>query len=93
VQRIYVRSGLAHLVEGGTGSQGAAGFSHAARHWPSTEGIMRATGLPRPEAFLVARAIGTRGGNPPRPFIRPTYEATKGQLGAMATARSEALNL
>ncbi len=87
--RVYVKGGLAHLIEGGTGALGAGGFSHVSRHWPSTEGIMRQTGLPRPEAFLVARSIGMRGGNPPRPFIMPTYEATKGRVEQMAV---EAVN-
>jgi len=88
--RIYVKSPLAHLIEGGTGRQGAGGFNHVATHWPSTEGIMRATGLPKPQAFAVARSIGLRGGNPARPFIEPTYFAVKGhveQLGEVAAAK------
>jgi|GEM_PF-5471441 hypothetical protein len=88
--RIYVKSPLAHLIEGGTGRPGAGGFNHVATHWPSTEGIMRATGLPKPQAFAVARSIGLRGGNPPRPFIEPTYFAVKGhveQLGEVAAAK------
>jgi hypothetical protein len=82
--RISVKSPLTWLIEGGTGSQGNPAFRHVARHWPSTSGIMTATGLPEPQAFLVARAIGLRGGNKPRPFIAPTYEATKSQVEAMA---------
>ena len=79
--RVYVKSPLARLLEGGTGR-----FSNSIRgdHWPSTPGIMRATGLPQPEAFLVARAIGERGGNPAQPFIRPTYMAVKGPLVRLA---------
>lgn len=82
--RISVKSPIMWLIEGGTGSQGDPKFRHVARHWPSTSGIMAATGLPEPRAFLVARAIGLRGGNPPRPFIQPTYEATKAQVEALA---------
>jgi hypothetical protein len=82
--RISVKSPLAWLIEGGTGSVGDPAFKHVARHWPSTPGIMTATGLPAPQAFLVARAIGLRGGNPPRPFIKPTYDATKARLEQMA---------
>lgn len=85
--RIYVKSPLAHLIEGGTGRLGSGGFNHASTHWPSTEGIMRATGLPKPQAFAVARSIGLRGGNPARPFIEPTYDAVKShveQLGEVA---------
>jgi len=81
--RISVKSPMTWLIEGGTGAQGDPAFRHVSRHWPSTSGIMQATGLPEPQAFLVARSIGLRGGNPPRPFIRPTYEATKGQVAAM----------
>ena len=88
--RIYVKSPLAHLLEGGTGRLGVGGFNHVARHWPSTTGIMRATGLPKPQAFAVARAIGLRGGNPARPFIEPTYDAVKShveQLGEVAVSK------
>lgn len=83
--RVWVKSPLAHLIEGGTGPQGAPDFRHSGRHWPNLAGIMRATGLPAPQAFLVARAIGERGGNPARPFIQPTFNATQGQLVQMAT--------
>jgi hypothetical protein len=82
--RISVKSPLGWLIEGGTGSQGDPSFRHVSRHWPSTSGIMQATGLPEPQAFLVARAIGLRGGNKPRPFIAPTYAATQGQVEALA---------
>ena len=78
--RVYVKSPLAHLIEGGTGRLGSGGFNHVSRHWPSTEGIMRATGLPKPQAFAVARAIGLRGGNQARPFIEPTAFAVKGHV-------------
>jgi hypothetical protein len=82
--RIYIKSPLAHLIEGGTGRQGAGDFRHAARHWPSTEGIMRATGLPKPQAFAVAKTIGERGGNPPRPFVTPMYLAVRGHVQKLA---------
>lgn len=88
--RIYVKSPLAHLLDGGTGRLGVGGFNHVATHWPSTTGIMRATGLPKPQAFAVARAIGLRGGNPARPFIEPTYDAVKShveQLGEVAVSK------
>jgi len=81
---IRARSRLTHLIEGGTGRQGASGFKHVARHWPSTLGIMQTTGLPQAEAFLVARTIGLRGGNPARPFVRPTYVAVKGHVEQLA---------
>jgi hypothetical protein len=84
--RIYVKSPLAHLIEGGTGRLGAGGFNHVGTHWPSTEGIMRATGLPKPQAFAVARSIGLRGGNPARPFIEPTYMTVKGHVEQLAEA-------
>lgn len=84
--RIYVKSPLAHLIEGGTGRLGAGGFNHVGTHWPSTEGIMRATGLPKPQAFAVARSIGLRGGNPARPFIEPTYMAVNGHVEQLAEA-------
>lgn len=76
-------SRLTHLIEYGTGSAGAPGVTHVARHWPSTEGIMAAMGLPRPEAFAVARSIGLRGGNPARPFIQPTFLAIQGRVVQM----------
>jgi hypothetical protein len=84
--RIYVKSGLAHLLEGGTGSQGSGGgFQHKAPlPFPSVTGIMKQTGLPQPEAFLVARAIFQRGGNKAKPFIRPTYEAIQDRVEQMA---------
>lgn len=71
--RVYVASPLAHLIEGGTGALGAGGFAHKSKHWPNTSGIMLATGLPQAQALLVARSIGLRGGNPPRPFMAPTW--------------------
>ena len=82
--RIFVKSPLAHLIEGGTGSMGAAGFNHVPRHWPSTEGIIEQTGLPRSQAYAMARAIGMRGGNPARPFVQPTFEMVHGRLNQMA---------
>ena len=81
--RVKVKGPLAHLIEGGTGTQGAPGFNHREHH-PSVEGIIRQTGLPRPEAFLVARAIGARGGNPPKPFIQPTFLVVQQPLVRMA---------
>lgn len=84
--RVYVKSPLAHLLEGGTGSKGVAPFQHVGRHWPSTAGIMRQTGLPKPQAFLVARSIGLRGGNPARPFIGPTARAIRPRAEQMADA-------
>ena len=82
--RIGVKSGLARLIEGGTGALGDPSFRHVSRHWPSTEGITQTTGLPRPQAFLVARSIGLRGGNPPRPFIQPTWRAVAGRVEQLA---------
>lgn len=82
--RVYVKSPLAHLIEGGTGRLGAGGFNHVGTHWPSTTGIMRATGLPKPQAFAVARSIGLRGGNPARPFVEPTYMSVKGHVEQLA---------
>jgi hypothetical protein len=82
--RVYVKSPLAHLLEGGTGAMGVAPFQHVTRHWPSTAGIMRQTGLPKSRAFLVARAIGLRGGNPARPFIGPTASAIVPRVEQMA---------
>lgn len=81
--RISVKSPLTWLIEGGTGALGDPAFKHVARHWPSTAGIMKTTGLPEPEAFLVARSIGLRGGNRPQPFIAPTYRATQGHVTAL----------
>ena len=87
---IRARSRLTHLIEGGTGRQGAPGFKHVPRHWPAVgnqpgkPGIMQMTGLPQAEAFLVARTIGLRGGNPARPFVRPTYVAVKGHVEQLA---------
>ena len=84
--RIYVKSGLAHLLEGGTGSQGSGGgFKHAVPlPFPSVTGIMKQTGLAKPQAFLVARTIFERGGNAPQPFIRPTYAAVQDRIVQMA---------
>jgi hypothetical protein len=81
--RVKVTGWLAHLLEGGTGTLGAPGFRHQ-EHLPSVRGIMRQTGLPRPEAFLVARSIGERGGNPPKPFIKPTFLTVQQPLVRMA---------
>ena len=78
--RIGVKHPLARIIEGGTGRLGDPAFNHMPNHWPSTLGIMEATGLPKGRAFLVARAIGLRGGNPAQPFIRPTYEAKRGEV-------------
>jgi hypothetical protein len=85
--RIYVKSPLAHLIEGGTGTRGGGGFKHSGRYFPRVTGqwgIMETMGLSRPEAFLVARAIFERGGTAPRPFIRPTWEATHSRVEQMA---------
>lgn len=83
--RVYVKSPLAHLIEGGTGSLGSSEFNHVAKHWPSAEGIMRQNPdmLPR-QAYRMARAIGMRGGNPPQPFIAPTYASVKGRVEALS---------
>lgn len=80
--RIGVRGGLSWLVEGGTGRLGDPSFNHGP-HWPSTDGIMKQTGLPRTRAFAMARAIGLRGGNPPQPYIRPTWDAVKDRIEQM----------
>ena len=93
--RVYVRSPLAHLIEGGTGRLGAGGFSHRAEFFPAVDGqfgIMASTGLPRPQAFLVARAIAEAGGTRPRPFIRPTFGVVEGPLVRLAEqAAAEAM--
>lgn len=81
--RIDIKSPLAHLIEGGTGSLGAPGFNHS-KHWPNPAGIAAQTGLPMPEAFLVARAIGERGGNRAKPFIQPTFAAVQQPLVRLA---------
>jgi hypothetical protein len=81
--RIDVNSPLARLIEGGTGRLGDPAFKHSQNFFPRVTGkggIMENMGLPKPQAFLVARAISRRGGNRPKPFIRPAYEAVKGQL-------------
>ena len=82
--RVFVKSSLAHILEGGTGAKGVPPFKHVSTHWPSTTGIMRAMGLPKPEAFLVARAIGLRGGNPPKPFLQPTWDVVAPRIAQMA---------
>lgn len=85
--RIFVKSPLAHLLEGGTGTQGVAPFNHASEVFPAIDGqwgIMVATGLPRPQAFAVARTIAKRGGNPPQPFIQPTFAAVEGPVVQLA---------
>ncbi len=90
--RIGVRAKLATVLEAGTGRLGDPAFSHVARHWPSTEAIMAATGLPKPQAFLVARAVGMRGGNPAQPFIRPAWQAIHGRVeGLMESIAREVL--
>lgn len=79
--RVRVYTPLAHIWEGGTGRQGAAGFNHNTSFFPNVDqgqwSIARTMGLPKAEAFLVARSIARRGGNPPKPFIYATYLATK----------------
>lgn len=84
--RIGVKSPLTWLIEGGTGPAGDPSFNHVSRHWPAIDGkfgLMETMDLPRPEAFLVARSIARRGGNPAKPFIAPTYQAVKGTIEQM----------
>ena len=81
---VRVKGKLAHLIEGGTGALGIGPFSHAGSFFPNIEGIMRNTGLEKPEAFLIARAISLRGGNPPHPMIVPTWDATHSRVEQMA---------
>jgi len=94
--RIGVKSPLTWLIEGGTGSAGDPSFNHVNRHWPAIDGsggLMEEMGLPRPEAFLVARSIGLRGGNPAKPFIQPTFQAVNGTVTQMMeTIAQEVLN-
>lgn len=87
---------LAHIFEGGTGSQGAAGFRHGGRHFPPVDGpggLMKTTGLPRPKAFAMARAIAEQGGLAPKPFVAPTATAVQGTVLRMGEeiAREELL--
>lgn len=85
--RVRVKGSLAHLIEGGTGTQGAAGFNHAGAHWPRVNGksgIQNAMGVSRADAFAIAKAIGNRGGNPAKPFIQPTFVAVKPHVEQLA---------
>jgi len=87
--RISVRSPLARLIEGGTGLLGDPRFKHTGRHWPPAAGIQRSfvamgRDISLRQAFLVARTIGIRGGNRPRPFIAPTRAAVTPRVIAMA---------
>lgn len=87
--RIGVKSPLTWLIEGGTGPAGDPSFNHVSRHWPAISGkygLMEEMDLPAPEAFLVARSIARRGGNPAKPFIAPTFQAVKGTIDTMMTA-------
>ena len=43
--RVYVKSPLAHLIEGGTGTRAAAWVKSGGAYFPSVKGIMRQTGL------------------------------------------------
>lgn len=85
--RVFVKSPLAHLLEGGTGRLGVAPFNHASQQFPAIDGewgLMKAMGISRPQAFVIARSIAMRGGNPPRPFIGPTAQAVKTRVERMA---------
>jgi hypothetical protein len=64
-----------HLMEYGTGTQGAPGVNHVPWHFPSAEGIVRWSGLPLDEAEAMARAIGRVGGVKPKPFVAPAQAA------------------
>ncbi len=78
--RVFNAAPLAHLIEGGTGPIGDPRFNHAARHFPAVDGksgVMNAMDLPRSQAYVVARSIFLRGGNPPRPFVAPAWESAK----------------
>ena len=84
--RIDVRSGLAHVIEGGTGTMGDPAFHHRPRHfppWTGEGGLMETMGLSKPAAFAVALSIFKRGGNPPRPFVRPAFQAGLPQVQAL----------
>jgi len=77
---------LAHIFEGGTGSRGASGFNHAARHFPAIDGefgLMATAGLSRSEAFAMAEAIHQQGGLAPQPFVAPTSAAVQGPVVQM----------
>jgi hypothetical protein len=90
--QVKVKSPLAHLLEGGTGRLGDPTFKHNPSFFPSVTGIMRQTGLEKPQAFVLARAIAEQGGMRPKPFVRPTFEATAGPLlKLMETCVDEAL--
>ena len=85
--RVKVYSPLAHIMEGGTGTQGVAGFNHASRHFPNVTGpygLMKTMGLPKAQAFAVAKSISERGGNPAQPFKHATYLATKAHVEQLA---------
>lgn len=78
---------LAHIFEGGTGTLGDSEFKHSGRFFPNVTGrfgVMEATGLPRPQAFAIARQIYVHGGVAPKPYVKPTMEAVRSQVLAIA---------
>jgi len=85
--RVRVYSPLGHILEGGTGRLGAPGFNHSSRHFPRVTGdggLMQTMGLPKAEAFAVAKSISERGGNRAQPFVHATYIATKAHVEHLA---------
>lgn len=78
---------LAHFFEGGTGALGDPEFKHRGRFFPNVTGrfgVQEATGLPKAQAFLIARRIYQQGGVAPRPYVKPTMDAVRGQVLAIA---------
>jgi len=70
----------ARYMEYGTGRRGDPEVSHKSEHWPpwrALEPWARRHGFPPGGGFLVARAIGLRGGLEPRRFLRGAWEYGK----------------
>jgi len=83
----------AHYMEYGTGRMGDPEVTHKSEHWPpwrALEPWARRHGFPPGGGYLVARAIGLRGGLRPRRFLRGAWDKTKRML--TATGDREALD-
>jgi len=82
--RVYVKSPIAHLLEGGTGKLGSPDFNHNEGYFPSWTGIAKQMGVGPKSAFVIARFIYERGGNRPQPFVKPAFNAVRNNLVKIA---------
>jgi hypothetical protein len=77
--------------EYGTGTLSEDPLSSHKRHWPPTSALEKWATKRGLNAFLVARAIGRRGGIAPRRFLRDAVATTEPKIGGWLATMAKAI--